>query len=183
MIFLAYSLNSSAYYNWLSLGVGTFTEQPNKIEESIGGETNSFEFNPYANLRFGFDGFLGHDTVLEVGLSTPRSSRDSAVTKINYWTSFLLQKNYTFFRPTYGVGFYFTRLSMDGAPQTLNNGGVSQEFQTPSSSSTALNNVLILGSDFLFDQNFYGALQVMVLNPEDSIERAINYFIALNFNL
>ncbi|EQC44023.1 hypothetical protein M900_1241 [Bacteriovorax sp. Seq25_V] len=177
------SVNCLAYYKNISLGLGTFTEQVSKIEEEIGGKTNTFEFNPYASLKFDFDFYFDHDFIFEFGLSTPRSSRDTDVTRFNYWTNFLLRYDFTNFRPVYGFGFLFTRLSMDGSPQYLNNGGTEKEFQTPAGSTTAVNNVLIVGTDYMFDKEIFANIQLMALNAEDSDERAFNYYLSLNFNL
>jgi len=148
------TVNNLAYYKNISLGLGTFTEEVSKIEEEVGGATNTFEFNPYAVLKFDFDFYFDHDFVLELGLSTPRSSRDTEVTRLNYWSNFLLRYNFTNFRPVYGFGFFFTRLSMDGSSQFLNNGGQEKEFKTPSGSSTAVNNVLTVGTDIILIEIF-----------------------------
>lgn len=173
-------ISSFSYYRTFSLGLGVFTEHASKIEETPGGDTNSFEANPFVKAKFDFSFTDYFNAVFEAGLSTPRESRDSAVTRLNWWTNFLLESEYKNFRFNYGPGLFFTRLSMDGTPQVLNNGGVDREFQTPDSGSTASNLTMNVGVNYFANKDIFVALDVMALNPEDSLERAINYFFSVN---
>lgn len=170
-----------AAYKSTSLGLGILTEQVSKIEQSPGGSTNSFEPIPYLKGQFTFDFLESTDFVLEAGVSMPRSSRDSALTKFNYWFNALGQNQFDNFIVNYGAGLFYTVLSMDGTTQILNNGGVDKEFQTPNSSSTASNLTLNLGLNYLIDPNFYLSADISSMNPEDSTERAFNYFISINY--
>lgn len=190
LLTLLISFNTPAFFSNWSIGAGTLTEHVGEIEESIGGETTKFEFNPFFRIQTQIPEpfYFYHDIYTELGISTPRSSRDTAVTELNYWINFnfyphIKESITEYIRPYYGFGFYFTRLHMDGEVQVLENGGVEQEFQTPSDTSIAGNNVVNLGTDINITKEVYTNLQVMVLNIEDSTERTFNYFISLNINL
>lgn len=180
---LLITLTSFADYKSTSLGLGLLTEQASKIEETPGGETNSFDATVYAKGQMAFSLYENFDFVFELGLSVPRGSRDSAVTKFNYWGNFLLQNSFQDFSLNYGVGLFYTVLTMDGSPQTLNNGGVEKEFQTPDSMSTSSNLTLNLGLNYAFSEDIYLSLDTSVLNPEDTIERAINYSFSISYEI
>lgn len=174
-------------YKSFSLGVGIFTEEASKIEEdATTNEVNSFETNPFLKAVMTYQTPFEQNLLFEVGVSTFRESRDTMVTRINYWGNILLQ-NY-FLDETlsfnYGLGMFFTTLSMDGQTQTLNNGGVEKDFATPSGSSTASNLTANAQANYYaFGPDFYLSLDVSILNIEDSMERAFNYFFAINFEL
>lgn len=177
------TISCFAFYDKLSFGVGTFTSDVGQIEKEVGGSTNTFEFNVFLKSQLEFDIFWDQRLIFDFGFSFPRSSRDTHVQKINYWTNLLHFSDFGIFRLHYGLGFFFTRLSMDGQTQVLNNGGVDQEFQTPSGSSFAVNNVLVTGASINVDSEMYIELQANVMNVEDSLERAFNYFLSINYSL
>ena len=184
ILVLVVTINAhSVFFKSWSIGGGTVSEQIGQVQEDLDGETNGLEFNPFARITTISDSFFGHDLISEFGITTPRSSRDSDVTTMNYWLNFLFSKDYGFIRPQYGAGMYFTRLSMDGTPQDLSNGGDPQTFQTPNGSAIAGNITLILGLDIDLPQELYFNLQAMVLNPEDSVERAFNILASINYDL
>lgn len=183
MILIGLCFNSMAFYNNWSLGVGTISEQVGQIQETIDGEKNGFDFVPFARISFVSNFIFNHKFIGELGSTLPRESRDSAVTRMNYWLNFLMSKDLGFFRPQYGIGMYFTRISMDGTPQSLTNGGVPTTFQTPDGSAVAGNLVLTLGADLDFTSDVFLNTQIMALNPEDSEERAFNIMLSLNYDM
>ncbi len=180
------SFSGQAFFKDIKVGVGTLSENIGEVqtEDVVDGSTNGFEFNPFINIKGQNTFFIGLDYDIELGVSIPRSSRDSAVSRLNYWSNFLVSKKIGLFRPEIGLGFFFTRLSMNGESQFLSNGNDSSvEFSTPSGAVVATNNVVILGLTFetLIDLSFNG--QINFLNIEDSEERSTNFFLSVNYSL
>ena len=171
------------WFENISFGAGSFTENVGKVQVDIDGNTEKFDFNPFFRFTGQRDFYYNHKLLVEAGTSLPRGSRDSDVTRLNYWLSFLFKYNgNSFFKPHYGVGFFFTRLSMDGKPQQSYNANVATEYQTPDGAVYAGNNVVILGADMDISKEYYFNIQAMALNVEDKVERSFNYFLSLNYN-
>jgi hypothetical protein len=183
IILIGLCFQSMAFYDKWTLGVGTISEQIGQIQETIDGDKNGLDFVPFARLSTISEFILEHKLIAEIGSTLPRSSRDSDVTRMNYWLNFLMSKDLGFMRPQYGLGMYFTRISMDGTPQALSNGGVPTTFQTPNGSAVAGNFVVTLGTDIDFTQELFFNVQVMALNPEDNEERAFNIILSLNYDM
>jgi hypothetical protein len=179
---LCTTFNAFAFFKNVTIGAGTFTEHTAKIYDNLAGDKNTFELNPYIRLTGSRDFYFDHDLTLEISSSLPYSSRDSDVSKINYWTLAKLTKNIEDWSFHYGGGFYFTRMSMDGKEQTSTNAGVSQVFQTPEGAVYTTNNVLCLGLDYHLSKDYFFNLQSIVLNVEDSLERSFNYSLSFNYN-
>ncbi len=183
-LLLLFSFNASAYFENVSFGLGTLSENIAEVqsEDSVDGSTNTLEFNPYFNMKTMSEFYFGLDYHLEAGITLPRSSRDEAVDRLNYWFNFLISKRVGILQPEFGLGFFFTRLSMDGEPQYLSNGNDSSvEFSTPSGAVVATNNVIILGLGIHTITQWYFNIQSVFLNIEDSQERSVNILMSVNY--
>lgn len=167
-----------------SLGLGTITKYIGKIQTDLDGDRNYFSFNPFvrANYRTRFEfGTRAQDFNFELGLTFPDSGADPAVTVTDLWALVLLEHKFKGFRLNGGVGLYFTYTKMDGRIQTLNNGTSTQSFYTPEELQTAVNNIVVIGGDFIINKEIYTALQLSVFNIEDGLERAFSYALSLNY--
>jgi hypothetical protein len=184
MILLCYSINTYAFFTDWTFGVGSISESLGQVQETTAGDTNGFDFTPFAKIQTTSPFILNHDFLFEAGTTLPRSSRDSDVTRMNYWVNFLMEYDFGIVKPHYGIGMYFTRLSMDGTPQALTNGGNNQTFATPNGSATSGNLTINLGIKLDIPQsNIDLTGQVMILNTEDSEERSVNALISLNYDM
>ena len=182
---------SSAYIDSFSLGIGAFAENLGDNIQKEGETSGSTEgLNPDIFFRGVVRGDLIIDATweFEIGSSIPSSSQDSSVTKWNYWTNLFIQKRFSLFEPQLGLGFYFTRLSVDGSTKTLQNGSQpSTTFQTPEGAVVATNNVVIIGMNhyptYLFDDGIHLNIQLSFLNIEDSQESSKSLFLSMNYKL
>lgn len=178
-------LNSSAFFKAYSFGVGSLSENVGDIqtEDAVDGETNSLEFNIFGRVMARTHNIYGFHYEFELGSTLPRSSRDEAVTRWNYWFNILMKKDFGAFVPHIGLGWLFTRLSMDGETQYLQNGTSSSDaFATPNGAVVAANTVVIFGTDIYFSNKIFANIQYTISNIEDSLERSSNIFLSLNYN-
>ncbi|MFG1494556.1 hypothetical protein [Halobacteriovorax sp. ZH4_bin.1] len=165
-----------------SLGVGNLTKYVGKIQTEIDGGRNYFTFNPFIRANYRTDIPWQKALNLEAGLTIPKSSEDSAVTVTNFWIHALIEHTFNQnFRMHAGLGVFFTYTAMDGEIQTLGNGMSTQQFYTPEDYQTAVNNIVILGGDYLFNKTYFVNGQLSVFNIEDGDERAFSYALSLNY--
>ncbi|WP_412470560.1 MULTISPECIES: hypothetical protein [unclassified Halobacteriovorax] len=165
-----------------SLGVGNLTKYVGKIQTDIDGGRNYFTFNPFIRANYRTDIAWEKKLNIETGLTLPKSSEDSAVTVTNLWIHALIEHTFNqSFRVQAGVGIFFTYTAMDGKMQTLGNGTSTQQFYTPDDYQTAVNNIVILGADYLFNKTYFVNGQLSVFNLEDGDERAFSYALSLNY--
>lgn len=184
ILLLGLCAQTMAFYKSWSLGVGALSESYGKIQTDAQGNTNGLDFTPFFKVQSLSDFFLNHDLQLELATTLPRDSRDSAVNRMNYWFNALMSYDLDFIKIQYGPGMYFTRLSMDGTAQELPNGNSTKSFATPNGSTVAGNLVLSFALDAPIpttDLTFNS--QAMILNPEDSDERAVNILLSLSYKM
>ncbi|EPZ50644.1 hypothetical protein M902_3264 [Bacteriovorax sp. BAL6_X] len=165
-----------------SLGIGNLTKYVGKIQSDIDGGRNYFAFNPFIRANFRTDIPWQKALNIEAGLTIPKSSEDSAVTVTNFWIQALIEHTFNqHFRIHAGLGIFFTYTAMDGEIQTLGNGMSTQQFYTPEDYQTAINNIVIVGGDYLFNKSYYLNGQLSVFNIEDGQERAFSYALSINY--
>lgn len=166
-----------------SLGAGNMTKYVGKIQKDLDGSRNYIDFNPFLRMNYRGDFYWDKKFILELGVTIPQSGADDAVTVTNLWVQALIEHMISDFRLQAGIGLFFTYTKMDGQTQRLSNGVGTSEFNTPEDLQTAVNNILIIGSDYLFNKKLFLNGQLGVFNIEDGDERAFSYAISLNYNL
>ncbi len=165
-----------------SLGLGNLTKHVGKIQTDIDGGRNYATFNPFLRGNYRTDFFWGKKINIEASVTIPKSTSDGIVTETNLWIQTLIEHSINEqFRISAGLGLFFTYLLMDGTTQTLGNGTSTQEFVTPDDFQTAINNIVIIGGDYIINKEFYFNTQFSIFNIEDSEERSFSYALSLNY--
>ncbi|AYF44351.1 hypothetical protein BALOs_1348 [Halobacteriovorax sp. BALOs_7] len=166
-----------------SLGIGNMTKYVGKVQKDLDGGRNYFDFNPYLRANYRSDFYWDKKLILEIGLTIPQEGADDAVTVTNLWLQALIEHVISDFRLQAGAGLFFTYTKMDGEVQTLGNGISTQQYNTPSDVQTAVNNILVIGSDYLLNKDIFINGQISAFNIEDGDERAFSYGLSINYTL
>ena len=166
-----------------SLGIGNMTKYVGKVQKDLDGGRNYFDFNPFLRANYRTDFYWDKKLILELGLTIPQEGADEAVTVTNLWLQALLEHMINNFRLQAGLGLFFTYTKMDGQAQTLGNGLSTQTYNTPEDLQTAVNNIIVIGSDYLMNEDIFFNAQISAFNIEDGDERAFSYGLSINYTL
>ncbi len=166
------------------IALGSFSEFMGKVQTSVEGEKNSYDFKPYLGL--GADAVLYEDIsfIPELILTLPEKGRDENISRFTFITLFTFGYHFKDFLFKFGSGFAFTRLSSNGGTETLNNGtNPSEDFFLPDGSSTSRNMLLTAGIQYFIHKNWSVQASGLLYNLTDSQSRAWSSLISINFHL
>jgi len=170
--------------NNIHIGVGSFSEFMGKVQTTVQGEKNSYDFKPY--LSIGADGVLYEDFsfIPELVLTFPEKGRDENISRFTFLTLFTFGYHFHDFLFKVGTGFAFTRLSSDGGTQTLANGNnPSEDFFLPDGGSTSRNMITTLGIQYFVHQNWSIQASGIYYNLTDSESSAWSSLLSVNFHI
>lgn len=164
-----------------SLQLGTWLENYRQVRATRDGEVNGFEFNPYLSLSTQYYFNSSHILIPEVGYVLQRTSESV------HKNIFLFRFDYAYqikewLRLRAGSSLAVQTLSASGGEETLNNGNTTETYYKPSERSTALNQTLDLGVEFIKD-NLSARVSSFIYAFNESEQRLISYTIGINYYL
>ena len=183
------SINTHSFFKNYTFGAGLLAEnRAVQTEGSVDGREEGLSPKLFFRASVKDSIMTITDYEIEAGVSVPSDSQDSTISRLNYWLNFIVSKKLGLFEPQFGLGFYFTRLSIAGGTKSLQNGTTTAVFTVPEGSIVATNNVIILGfnhypSYITGNQLTYLNFQTYFLNVEDSTESQTNFFLSLNYKI
>lgn len=146
ILLILITLFSIKSYSATMLSVGTYVPHAFTAQEDWDGGKQAFEINPAFSIGTQMP-FLGQFFTPELGFVYHRDTYDNSEQS----TIFILYNmtmrltNTTMLR--YGLGTFWERYSGDGSTVVLNNGGSTQSFYAPDSTTTSYHTDLILGAE------------------------------------
>ncbi len=178
LCFIAFAFANSAHAYDATFSLGNLCEYVGKIQTDELGSKNLCSANPYlaASLDYSFTSELLISP--EIGFTIPKSGRDETINEMSI--TFLLNTKYKFsaFHLIGGAGLFFTRLSVGGGSEVLNNGASTTTFPLPEGTIYSRNLIINLGLGADFLQDYSADIHTYIFNLFTKEERAFS--IAIN---
>jgi len=186
LLFVALLIPEFAYANFSikswNLGLAGYTQYVGKIQTNEAGDKNSFDFNPMllagTTLEVPYLPFL----ITEIGSTLPHDGRDPNISKFNYFISALSGVTWKDIQFLTGAGLAFNYISSSGGQEPLQNGNQMENWPLPDGSTITRNVVIPLGLRYALIDKFTLEAMAHVFNPTNTRNRAVSYFVGLQFN-
>jgi hypothetical protein len=182
LLFSTSNLYAGINIDDFTLGFGSLTEFPGKVQSDDSGDESKFDFNPLFVISTRIPLSDNFDLLPEFGFTIPGDNKDPHTKK---WTSFFITDfGYKINRVTLrlGTGLFFTRISGNGGTESLANGNTFADFALPATSVLATNLIFNAGPQWRFHEFWSARGEVFVFNVSKKENRAIAYVLTLQYH-
>lgn len=171
-------------FKHISLTVGNWYEFVGDVQVNDNGESNSlldFQLTPFIAISADHEFQPGWALIPEIGYVIRRQAGDESIVKDQFFVR--LDVAWTVWerlRLRLGTSTMLATMSGDGGEESLPNGDSTQTFYRPDQRSTAVNQTLDLGAEYLW-KNMSARFQSYIYSLDEQEKRMISYSLSFNY--